>query len=181
MDSSPITPPDPYEAYRVERAQEEQRRSFEGGGYDGKPPKWGLAAYFLKLLHRLADLFIVSKEHVTSETLVSLKKAFEMLEKEDLSEDIQFLNQLSKIWQALLEMSLKKDEVKTLVQKIQNYPEHEKHTLGYYLSEYAGQKWIPFPYMDLIQKIHSEHQKNPEGSAITEWTQLIDQLLSKMK
>lgn len=181
MDYSPITPPDPYEAYRVERAQEEQRRGFEGGGFDEKPPKWGLAAYFLKLLQRVVDLFIESKEGVASEALVSLKKAFEMLKKEDLSEDIQFLNQLSKTWQSLLEMSLKKEEVKTLVKKIQNYPQHEKHTFGYYLTEYAGQKWVPFPYMDLIQKIHSEHHKNPEGSALTEWTQLIDQLLSKMK
>ena len=71
--------------------------------------------------------------------------------------------------------------LKILMQKIQHYPEYEEHTFGYYLTEYAGQKWIPFPYMEMVQKIHSEHMKNPKGSALTEWTNLIDELLSKIK
>lgn len=193
---NPVTPPDPYERYRiesVEREREERERRSGGGGDEPPEEKWRFAAYFLKLVHRITTLLLESPEKEVSlsekgsvESLRSLKAAFEILKREDRSEDIQFLNHLSKLWQQVLEdaLSFKRDSdlsarYKMLIKKIQRFPEDQVHTFGYYLSEYAGQKWIPFPYMEMIQKIHSEHEKNPDMSALTEWTAMIDRLLLK--
>jgi hypothetical protein len=71
--------------------------------------------------------------------------------------------------------------MRSLIDAIQHYPERQQHSLGYYLSEYAGQKWLPFPYMEMIQKIHAEHLKNPTESALAQWTHRIDRLLSLLK
>ncbi|HSX11087.1 MAG TPA: hypothetical protein VLF94_05180 [Chlamydiales bacterium] len=194
MDSyqNPVTPPDPYERYRNEAIDREQQAKRQGWGGDEPPKeKWVLAAYFLSLVRRIVTLLIETPAHSGSknrvvEGLRSLKAAFEILKIEDRSEDIQFLNHLSKLWQRVLEdaLTLGRDSelsasYKAMIKKIQHFPEHQVHTFGYYLSEYAGQKWIPFPYMEMIQKIHSDHEKNPAASALTEWTALIDQVLLK--
>jgi hypothetical protein len=188
---NPVTPPDPYERYRIEGVNREQQRQSGGGGEEPPEEKWKLAAYFLSLAHKIVNFFLESSKessHAPEKegTLRSLKAAFEILKHEDRSEDIQFLNHLSKLWQRILEDALRYQQdsnlaepYKALIKKIQHFPENETHTFGYYLSEYAGQKWIPFPYMELIQKIHDEHEKNPETSALSEWTVLIDQLLFK--
>lgn len=195
MDSyqNPVTPPDPYERYHIDAVERErQAREQMGGGDEPPEEKRGLAAFFLNLLNKILDLLLSASEKGARaekkafESLRSLKAAFEILKKEDRSEDIQFLNHLSKVWQGVLEdaLNLQRDsalsaEHKSLIKKIQHFPEHQAHTLGYYLSEYAGQKWIPFPYMELIQKIHSEHEKRSDVSALAEWTALIDRLLLK--
>lgn len=188
---NPITPPDPYERYHIDAVERERRAREQMSG--GEPPeeKWGLVAYFLKLVDKILDLLSSERgktrvEKRAKESLRALKSAFEILKREDRSEDIQFLHHLSKAWQDVLEdaLNLQRDSVlsaefKLLIKKIQRFPEHQAHTLGYYLSEYAGQKWIPFPYMELIQKIHSEHEKRSDVSALAEWTALIDRLLLK--
>jgi hypothetical protein len=179
-----ITPPDPYDRYRIDAVGRERHT-----GNGGEPPedKGGWAVYFLKLFHRILTLLSLDEKRGPKRaegSLRSLKDAFETLKREDRSEDIAFLNDLSQSWQNVLEESLLlqreselSSQYKTLIKKIQHFPEHQTHTFGYYLSEYAGQKWIPFPYMELIKKIHSEYEKNPAGSALTEWTALIDQVI----
>ena len=188
---NPVTPPDPYERYHIDAVERERQAREQKNS--GEPPeeKGGLAAYFLKLVHRIFTLLLAQPEKAHAEkgvveSLKSLKAAFEILKREDRSEDIQFLKHLSYVWTRVLEDALgfQRDselalQYKILIKKIDRFPENQVHTFGYYLSEYAGQKWIPFPYMEMIQKIHSEHEKSPAVSALTEWTALIDQLLLK--
>lgn len=185
---NPITPPDPYEPYRIEGLGESHSPKQPDGG--DEPPKWTLAAYLLGLLKKGIDFFLDQEKkgsqepkRETVENLLSFKACLETLKRENRSEDIHFLNHLSKLWEHLLEDTLKEQSplFKKIIRSIQHYPPHETHTLGYYLSEYAGQKWIPFPYMELIQKLHSEHEKNPTDSALSEWSLLIDELLSNRK
>lgn len=181
-----VPPTGPYDPFRVDRIGEDEkkRRPAQGDGGGEKPPKKGLAAYLLNLLKKTLDFLIESASEKPSDApFLALKQAFDVLKKEDRSEDVQFLKDLSLTWQMILEASLSFDSpiLKTLLKKIQNYPEWQEHTFGYYLIEYAGQKWIPFPYMELIEKLHEEHMKNPSGSALSEWTALIDELLSKRK
>jgi hypothetical protein len=183
---NPVSGPDPY---RTDRIGDSPKQGDEPPG--GPPPKGkeGLAAQILQVLQKALDYFIEkhtgtkSAEIEARKNLTALKKAFEILKNEDRSQDVDFLNELAKIWNQVLETTLHLDaEVsapfKILAKKILHYPENQTHTLGYYLTEYAGQKWVPFPYMELIQKIHSEHEKNPSSSPLTEWVQLIDEALS---
>ncbi len=186
---------DPYEKLRVEPIEEDKltkedrpKRPAE----EAPPEKVGTLAYLLQTLRNVVTFFLVAPQGAASremrDTLLLLKASFEILKREDRSQDIGFLNKLSHIWLEVLEGALHPhrdspiaEKTKSLIKKIQHYPERHPHTLGYYLSEYAGQKWIPFPYMELIQKLHLDHEKNPPLSALTEWTSLIDGILSLLK
>lgn len=188
---------DPYDKLRVEPIEEDKLTKNDRR----KPPvekssdeKLGAAAYLLQAFRSIVDFFLESPSMAKSvekdarENLLRLKEAFEILKKQDRSQDIQFLNDLSKIWQHVLEDCLRfnrdssvAEQFKALVKKIQHYPPGQPHTFGYYLAEYAGQKWIPFPYMELVQKLHNDHEKNPTVSALVQWTVLIDELISLLK
>lgn len=154
---------------------------------DEEPPEdpRGILAYFFKALQKGIDTLLGKTKETLAEdfsakrTLKSLRTSLEILKLEDRSQDIHFLNDLAEKWNLALEESLNYNETaaavfKVFVKKILHYPENEPHTFGYYLTEHAGQKWIPFPYMELVQKIHSEHEKNPNSSVLVEWTRLLD-------
>lgn len=188
-------PVDPYDKYRVEPiGQRESKGQIPHHPDPEKTPKEKLkfAAYLLTLFQKAVNFFI-EKHQKSAMTqgnlndLIAFRGSFELLKKEDRSQDVKFLNNLSKTWIALLEESLhfENDEIQSkfrlLRKKILTYPDNAPHSFGYYLSQNAGQKWVPFPYMELIQKIHREHEKNPEGSAITEWTVLLDEIIALLK
>jgi len=199
---SPIggEPRDPYEGYRVEQVERErqakEKQKEEFPEEDSPEKKSIIFAYVLMLLHRLFELFHgMPEKGISAESekgirthLLRLFAFFETMKKEDRSQDIDFLNALSKTWENILEDALlfKKSsilakEFRKLVDDIQHYPPKQSHTLGYYLSEYAGQKWLPFPYMELIQKIHQEYLRLRTQSALESWTKSIEQLLILMK
>lgn len=182
--------PDPYGRYRVEGTGSRQSG---GGEPPDKEPQdnKGLLAYFLKALQKKVDQFLEKirgtppPDFPAKKTLRSLKTALEILKTEDRSQDVDFLNDLAQTWNSALEESLEYNAeaaelFKILVKKIINYPENQSHTFGYYLSEHAGQRWVPFPYMELVQKIHSEHEKSPSTSPLTEWTRLIDDTIRQL-
>ncbi len=152
-------------------------------------------SFILILLWRILDYFINLSKHGISnksekevcETLHQLKAFFESMKWEDRSQDVEFLNHLSKIWHRALENSLRfrrtdpfSTAFRSFVKKIQNYPENQEHTLGYYLTEYTGEKWLPFPYLELIQKIYEQYQSDPAGSVLTLWLQELDEIISSL-
>ena len=127
----------------------------------------------------------VASNEPMRETLLLLKASFEIMMREDRSQDAPFLKRLSKLWQGLLEHSIQLQtkgsfgkQFKALIKEIERYPEGEEHTLGYYLDEYAGQTWLPFPYMELIQKMHHQYELDPPSSCLTRWAQMIEEILN---
>jgi hypothetical protein len=185
---NPIGPVDPFDPYRVEGASEKQNKELPPP--DDKPPKnkKGIVAELLHILKKAVDYFLQEHTEIKTATtgirsqLLLLKKYFIILQNEDRSQDVNFLNELSVVWNRIQEESLNLEErealpFKLLTKKILSYPENQLHTFGYYLKEYAGQKWVPFPYMELIQKIHYEHENIPNGSALSEWVHLIDEII----
>jgi hypothetical protein len=178
-------PQDPYERYRILR-EEEQRHGKK------KPPdkKPYLAAQILALIKKTVESLLKftkrgeDGEASPQENLASLKTAFNTLKREDRSQDVPFLNQMSAIWHHILEDSLKIKRSDPLfhvfdhfLQDVQSYPLGEEFSFAYYLTEYTGQEWLPFPYMDLVHKIHQDYQDNPNLSALERWTRKIDELL----
>ncbi len=179
-------PQDPYERYRIIREQQDRDQG-------GKPPnkKPHLAAQILAMIKKAVDALLhltkrdSSGEIVASpqENLFRFKIAFETLKIEDRNQDVPFLNNLSDIWHRLLEDSLQYqrsdpvyDAFQHFLEDIQTYPPEEEHSFGYYLTEYTGQQWLPFPYMDLIHRIHSEYQNHPKSSALERWTHQLNEL-----
>lgn len=180
--------PDPYEKYRVEGLGGYS----SGGGPPGEEPpkdKRGLATRLIQVLQKAIDSFLErlggSPPHKAAieASVSSLKTLLEILKQEDKSQDVRFLNDLSKSWNEAIQNSLEYNGealliFKLFVKKILHYPEGQPHTFGYYLIEYAGQKWVPFPYMELVQKIHKEHEKSPATSPLTEWTRLLGDVIN---
>ena len=186
---NPIGPPDPFDKYKVESAAERQSRADPFQSETGPPKdRRGLVAELLRALQKAVDYFL--QRHAdprmdrmsAKKSLMSLKQYFATLQQEDRSQDVDFLNELSKAWNQALEESSSFNEAaalkfKILTKQILSYPENHLHTFGYYLTEYAGQKWVPFPYMELVQKIHYEHEHNAHASALTEWVLLTEETI----
>ncbi len=172
--------PDPF-GYRAEGSG--SRQSGPEGPPNEPPDNKGIIGYLLQAMQRALNALLErfgKTENSSKETSLNTLKSFlDLLKAEDRSQDVHFLNDLSKSWNQALEESLAfKEEAslifKIFVKKILHYPENQVHTFGYYLTEYAGQKWIPFPYMELVQKLHREHEKSPSTSSLTEWTRLLE-------
>ncbi len=189
-------PPDPYEHYVFEAIQREKKGKEERPEVANRHTPFWLS--FLLLLRKWTGVFLQKdlkgaptpiNEHKIRDRLSLFQTALETLKKEDRSQDSKFLNHMSELWLKLLDdfFRYKREapisiQFKILVQKIQHYPKDQEHSLGYYLVEHAGKKWLPFPYMEMVQRLHSEYLKNPAESHLEEWAlQLkeVSALLSK--
>ena len=100
----------------------------------------------------------------------------------------RFLNSLSNLWHQMLEDVLRfrrqtalSVKMRTFIREFQHYPENQEHSLGYYLTEYAGQKWLPFPYMEMISRLYANHKKNPQTSLLTRWSSELEALIQMLK
>lgn len=120
-------------------------------------------------------------------TLSHLKNLFETLSKEDLSQNYHFAEDLSKHWHLVLhyieeERRHKRsppylDNLTRFVQTLNSYPERTDHSLGYYLTQFTGEKWLPFPFMDLLHNLHKEALLNQTKNILSTWTQDLSTLL----
>ena len=199
MVSGPPPPHDPYEDIRISPIEKDESRQKKPNLFEEQPEekKKALFAHFFTTLENIATFFLQSKnEHTISHQITEnsiefdlkqLLSAFEKLKVEDYSQDVAYLNKISTWWHQFLEHSgqFKKHvrlykAIESFIAKIHEYPEDIEHTLGYYLIEYAGADWIPFPFMDMLQDLHLEHKKNPINSHLARWTRLLKDLLKKI-
>lgn len=121
--------------------------------------------------------------------LLELKEILQKLTDCDHSEDIPFSQKLSHLWHKIIEEAqavqvgkarsiIDQSRLEMLITEIQFFPPHEEHNLGYYLIEYAGEDWYPFPYMELIRSIHKDHLNAPGSSLLNTWLEQLT-LLTK--
>ncbi|MBS3905002.1 MAG: hypothetical protein KGZ39_06725 [Simkania sp.] len=146
-------------------------------------------------LKKFLDHFIaVAKSLTTSintdkalQDLLAFKNILSELHKEDKSHDPEFTQRLSIIWQKLYEnCSGLEDKIKhadeltasimLLVKEIHHFPPGEEFTLGYYLTEHAGQDWIPFPFMNMLMDLHEESLASPATSQLSQWIRKINEI-----
>ncbi len=188
-------PQDPYK-YKVEEIQE--RHNKEEFSQEEHPPivkRSAILNYFLLLFHKLLNLFETkSLEGLSSEEVREVKSdlslfhaALLLLQREDRSQDSLFLNQLSQLWHIILrDLSLFKRptpltaQFTDFVAAIQSYPATQDHTLGYYLSECSGQRWLPFPYMEMVRTLHMHSQQDPISAPLIQWIAQIDQIIDAL-
>jgi len=191
-------PHDPYEKYRVEEIQKnkETRDTPEERVPIQETHHSAFAVYAILILKRFIELF----EHTTEQGLSTsaqedvldhlnlFKEALEILKTEDRSQDSHFLNKLADLWHHLLEDSysfrrhtLLSIKIRTFIKELQHYPEHHEHSLGYYLTEYAGQKWLPFPYLEMIRNLHASYKKSPTNCLLSIWSKEIQEMIELIK
>jgi hypothetical protein len=177
----PVGPNDPYKRYRVEEIQKDRKGMSGKGPNDPKNDKSPILALVLHLLRRLFQLFDPpTPRRIPSSARIHIllfRAALETLKKEDKSQDVVFLGRLADVWRDLLDSQEKFPALKPWIAKIQSYPETHEYSLGYYLSEYTSGKWLPFPFLEIVQKLHKEHRQNPSQSTLLYWTLQIDAVL----
>lgn len=117
--------------------------------------------------------------------LASLKKSLDDLYKWDHSQNIDFVQRLTDSWNDLIHVlsnikwAERKDAVvisamSALMAAIGSYPLGEEHSLGFYLSRFAGEKWLPFPFIELLSSLHTNKK------LLQEWICMIDALVSHL-
>lgn len=191
-------PHDPFEKYRVSEIQKDKNPSEPSieKKEDQSKTKSMFAAYVALLFKKFLDLFeetterglAVSEESDVLEHLNELKSAIEILKTGDRGQDSAFLNGFSRLWHQILEDALRfrrqtplSAKMRLFIKDIQHFPENQMHSLGYYLTEYAGQKWLPFPYMEMISRLSAQHQKKPESSLLARWSGMLEEMIRLLK
>jgi len=120
--------------------------------------------------------------------LSAFKRVLDELASEDKSHDPEFTQRLSLLWQNVYEncsgLELKATHLDNLAAEIlhftkdvDKYPPGEDFTLGYYLSEHAGQDWIPFPFMKLLSSLHEDFLTSPTTAQLGIWIRKLNEIL----
>ncbi|MCI5052481.1 MAG: hypothetical protein MRY21_05030 [Simkaniaceae bacterium] len=133
---------------------------------------------------------VLDLEEDTTACFLSMYRLLEDLKKTDLSISIPFATTFSRAWNAMLvnyiPVLLKRlppqlqRNIKGFQETLRSFPKGEDHTLGYYLTEYAGENWLPFPFINLIRELHIEHALKPETSTLSQWTELLKQIIEPL-
>lgn len=168
----------------------------------GEPPRneddalkrVGLAIshFFFVLLNRWMPNFV--RDHIFKDslplslkkTLTELKKQFALLRESDFVTNPGFTSHFSSLWNDLLiEFSdIRKREqhydiIKQFIATIDAFPEKGEHALGYYLKNYAGETWLPVPYLDILKKLHRDFLVHGEKSDLHRFISHLSNLTQK--
>ncbi len=129
----------------------------------------------------------ISQKELVYEDLLSFRKMLHLLGGEDQSHNPEFHLHLAELWhnlvndcQNIAHAAPLFTEIKNLVTQIHRYPQKVDYSLGYYLSAYAGKEWIPFPFLEILKKLHEEHKQNPERSTLTLWIHTLTSILNQI-
>ena len=199
MSNRPIRPPDRSEQEKLAVQKiESDKKSEDDQKYLASQHKEESALYatvvvaLKKILHLFKRQRSEPKEEFLKEPLYQISKQirdlFTILKDKDMSKNPEFAESLSTYWHQLIYHIEKIEEqkiptvvhlgkVKDFVSLINDFPPKQDHSLGYYLSQYAGEKWLPFPFMDLLEKIHTGYLDNPSGSHLSTWLFLLDEII----
>ncbi len=120
-------------------------------------------------------------------TLQKLKELLEILMKKDISQNYLYAESLSKNWHFILDHVVDENRkarphsrlepLKTLIQTLHTYPLNAPHSLGYYLTQFTGESWLPLPFTEILYHLHEEAILNPPKSHLKHWIQIIDNIL----
>ncbi len=115
---------------------------------------------------------------------------FEVLMEHNESQNYQFVQSMSDLWHQIIQyindadllMQPPKhvDPLKSVMKQIFQFPHKADHSFGYYLSEYAGTKWLPFPFMDLMNKLHEDAIMHGSKSILADWSRSLNLILESL-
>ncbi len=153
-----------------------------------------LAGFLKKILHFLipsasttkSEIANLDKHHIEQQ-LLEFKKMLMSIARDDQSHNPDFIQQLSSVWQELLQVC--NDEYMTkkfpnealklrlLAKQLSLFPPSEDHSFGSYLSKHVGANWLPFPLINIIQELHFGYQKDPRLSEISVWLSFLNEII----
>ncbi|MBI5273422.1 MAG: hypothetical protein HY860_00015 [Chlamydiales bacterium] len=154
-----------------------------------------LMAFVDKTCVELADLTvtpeIIHEIEPSIHLFEKLKNLLTMLTMQDYSQHIDFAAGLSHVWHELIEYcipstigrlksAIAKTTIKQLIKNIKEYPKNDEHSLGYYLTHYAGDNWLPFPFMQLLRTLHEEYAANGSSSTLGMWIHQLSIIMKEL-
>jgi hypothetical protein len=188
--------PDPYGQIRVNEIQEDKKGRDEPYPELPLQPKSLKLAVLVSFFKKFLDLlpfkkraeYLVLEEQKMFEDVVSFRKLLQILALEDQSHNPEFTQQLSELWHNLIDdcnmirgnppnLPESLSQLKNFMSDLSNYPPNADHSLGYYFAESAGQDWIPFPFMELLQSLHKESLYNPPDATLARWIAALTNVL----
>ena len=152
------------------------------------PEREILFATFFSYLKKLFDAFSPSKELagkvIDQQSIINrlqqLNKLLVRLGEKDLSTSSEYATELSDLWCLIVEdfehvqimerNDLKKiAEFRNLLESIKHYPKDSEHHLGYYLLQHTGKDWLPFPFIEMLEALHTEKRQQSEKNTLSKW------------
>lgn len=123
------------------------------------------------------------------QSLLELQTLLQALQAEDLSRDYIWAGKLTKSWHKLKKFIklLKRDfpdepefrDLNIIKEDVEKYTQGDDgYSLAYYFDHYTGEKWIPVPFMDLLQSLHEE-AKNSSGGHLNRWLSILTNITKK--
>ena len=192
--SIPPSNSEPYKKIIVNRVEQNKKsdKSFNQFPADLTYPNTAsiLVCFFKKFIMHFSFKNKISTKALKQD-LSELKQLFISLSVEDLSHQLEFIQKLSLLWHKIIEdcnpisLSLSKDagflkKITGFIQTINHFPANEDHSLGYYLKEHVGEKWVPFPFMELLQELHVDYQKTQNESYLANWIKILSSIVDEL-
>ena len=157
-----------------------------------------MAYHILQLLEEVTEEYLGKRKEKRKKTETTLTKTltqfcskFEVLANHNESRNIHFAQSLSELWHEILHYINDADllmqppkhivPLKSLMKQIFQFPKKTDHSFGYYLNEYAGEKWLPFPFMDLMNSLHEDAILHGHKSILSDWQRSLKLILEPLK
>ena len=158
------------------------------------------AAYtaFLMFIRKVTDPFGKIKEggferlstDALTKDILELQQILQTLMESDQSKNGPFCSRFSATWHRLLQeiqvqshtkrkATIDIDKLKAFLTDIDLYPASEDHKLGFYLSEFAGESWLPVPFREILKQLFVDHRANKPYSILVQWNEWIDEILQR--
>lgn len=189
-------PDDLYEKFELMIDSDKEGRS----KFLALPQQQKIIAYLFAFLHLelenlQGDIEMERSAFTTDNALQyvkNLRSLLRALREEDLSKDIEYALKLSKNWHGLTEYqeSAASKELKTaahvkigkLIELFYQFPTSREHaSLGFYLTEYAGENWLPFPFIKILSDLHEEHTQQEGRSNLAKVIRLLTNIIESFR
>ena len=186
--STPTESEDPYKKLKVSGVEEKKYTEEYEEKFQKKETskKETFLSYLAKKLISFFPRGSTQKNlKILENDLSNIHKYFQELANKDLSQDITYLKKLSACWQSFfnnfISVALNTHpiilQIRSFFDQLHSYPDTQHFSLGYYLTEYAGEKWIPFPFMEMLSNLHKEYQADADSSHLYKWMREIEDII----
>lgn len=135
--------------------------------------------FFKKLFN--SNLFSRGEKGSHSQVEIALaaenfKNHLEALKTDDQTENQHFIEELSIAW-LILSSAPPKSPLEPFLQAANAYPKGEMHSFAFYLANHAGDTWLPFPFLEILKKLHQGYVLRRKNSELQHLIDLLTDVL----
>lgn len=187
---NPIHRVDPFEESktRIPPVQEGKQSKEEAAPLPQDPIKYQKMIYGSVVLFykKLFNTMFFTRRDGTSKTIGEIALAAEKFRDElsklkacDETDNPHYAEILSELWESLL-AAPPNSPLEPFLKLANEYPFGDPHSLGFYLSQHAGDDWLPFPFLEILKKLHQGYILRKSHSELSHLLRLLDQAILQL-